>query len=226
MDEQVKARLIGATVLVVIAVLLVPELLSGPRRDAAEPAAAEGRRGTRTVTIDLGGAAASGARLQTPGPAEPAPRATSPSPTVAAPGSNATRDETDVVEAEAPPAVKPSATVAASEPIPPPPAQTTSSTVKPEPATAKPTVTATKPATTAAGGWAVQVGAFSSAQTARKLVTDLKKDGLPAYVAPLDRNGKTLHRVRVGPAPTRADADKLAARLKARGLPASVVSGA
>jgi DedD protein len=72
----------------------------------------------------------------------------------------------------------------------------------------------------------VQVGAFGSADTARKLVSDLKKDGLPAYVAPLSRNGKTLHRVRVGPESTRADADKLAAKLKGRGLPASVVSGA
>jgi DedD protein len=69
------------------------------------------------------------------------------------------------------------------------------------------------------------VGAFGSADTARKLAADLKGDGLPAYVAPLARNGKTLHRVRVGPEPSRAEADKVAARLKARGLQASVVSG-
>ena len=69
MDEQVKARLIGATVLVVVAVALVPELLSGPKRDADE-AAVDATKGTRTVTIDLGGAVASGARVQ---PAEPAP---------------------------------------------------------------------------------------------------------------------------------------------------------
>jgi hypothetical protein len=64
MDEQVKARLIGATVLVAIAVLLVPELLSGPKRDVSGPAAGDGKRGTRTYTIDLGGAVASGARVQ------------------------------------------------------------------------------------------------------------------------------------------------------------------
>ena len=71
----------------------------------------------------------------------------------------------------------------------------------------------------------MQVGAFGSAATARKLVSDLKRDGFPAYVSPLSRSGKTLHRVRVGPAPNRADADSLAARLKARGLPATVVTG-
>jgi len=77
----------------------------------------------------------------------------------------------------------------------------------------------------AKGAFSVQVGAFGSEATARKLVNDLKADGMPAYIAPLSKSGKTLHRVRVGPAPDRAAADKLAARLKARGLPVSVVSG-
>jgi DedD protein len=74
------------------------------------------------------------------------------------------------------------------------------------------------------GGYSVQVGAFGSADAARKLVGRLEKDGLSAYVAPLERGGKTLHRVRVGPTATRADADKLAARLQARGLPGPVVA--
>jgi DedD protein len=77
----------------------------------------------------------------------------------------------------------------------------------------------------AKGGFSVQVGAFGSEATARKLVADLKADGMPAYIAPLSKSGKTLHRVRAGPVPDRAAADKLAARLKARGLPVSVVSG-
>ena len=77
----------------------------------------------------------------------------------------------------------------------------------------------------AKGEFSVQVGAFGSEATARKLVADLKADGMPAYIAPLSKSGKTLHRVRAGPVPDRAAADKLAARLKARGLPVSVVSG-
>jgi cell division septation protein DedD len=70
----------------------------------------------------------------------------------------------------------------------------------------------------------VQVGAFSAAATARKLVADLGKDGLTAYVAPLERGGKTLHRVRVGPVASKAEAEQLAARLKTRGLPGSIVA--
>jgi DedD protein len=67
------------------------------------------------------------------------------------------------------------------------------------------------------------VGAFSSADGARRLVGELKGAGFPAYLlspAP----GKKLHRVRVGPVADRAAADQLAARLKARGLPVNVTS--
>jgi cell division septation protein DedD len=218
MDEQVKARLIGATVLVVIAVALVPELLSGPKRGTMS-GAADPNKGTRTVVIDLGGAVASGARVQ---PAEPAPapaREPSRLTPLDVPGENVRRDDPPAEEASPVEPARPAATVASSEPIAPPPAAA-------PPPVAKPAATGgTKTtATSGTGGWAVQVGAFGSAESARKLVGELKKDGLSAYVAPLNRSGKTLHRVRVGPAATRAEADKLAVRIKGRGLPASVVA--
>ncbi len=55
MDQTLQARLIGATVLVALAVLLIPELLSG--RKTVEPAADAGAAapGSRTFTIELGG---------------------------------------------------------------------------------------------------------------------------------------------------------------------------
>jgi len=218
MDEQVKARLIGATVLVAIAVLLVPAVLSGPKRGSTTPAAAEGKRATRTYTVDLGGAVASGARLQPePRPAPPA-RETPRLPTVEAPGVVAEHAGQDVdadVDAAARPeaAAAPAAAVATSEP----PAKPTVSAMSSAPSSTTAVVNSAR------SGWAVQVGAFGSADSARKLVSSLAKDGLPAYVAPLSRNGKTLHRVRVGPQPTRAAADDVAASLKRRGLPAAVV---
>ena len=49
-----------------------------------------------------------------------------------------------------------------------------------------------------------------------KLVADLQAAGMPAYVAPLSRSGKTLHRVRVGPVPTGRAADKLPAERSRR----------
>jgi DedD protein len=216
MDEQVKARLIGATVLVVIAVALVPELLSGPKRGAG-PDGADPSRATRTVVIDLGGAVASGSRVQ---PTETAPvREPSRLSPVDVPGEGARRDDPsdDTAAGEvAEPA--PASRAASSEPIARPPAAATPVVAKPAPTAAAP-----RTATAGSGDWAVQVGAFGSAESARKLVGQLQNDGLSSYVAPLSRNGKTLHRVRVGPVDTRAEADKLAARVKARGLPASVV---
>ena len=76
----------------------------------------------------------------------------------------------------------------------------------------------------ARGGWAVQVGAFGSAEAANKLVRQLQSADFAAYVAPVSRSGKTLHRVRVGPVTERAGAEALVPALKARGLPATVVA--
>ena len=64
MEQPLKARLIGASILVVLAVALVPELLSGPKNSTAGGAAPGSTKGTRTVTIDLGGAVAAGARIE------------------------------------------------------------------------------------------------------------------------------------------------------------------
>jgi DedD protein len=199
MEEQLKARLIGATVLVVIAVALVPELLSG-RKQATPQVAAEGGRGTRTYTIDLGvGAESPRPAEPVPTPAQPVAQETPPTPTVAAEAAPSGDVPPEQADAAAEPVAAPIATApAAPEPTPAAPVQ---------------------------GRWSVQVGAFGSAEAARKLVSELKRDGFPAYISPLSRSGKTLHRVRVGPAPNQADADRLAARLKARGLPATVVTG-
>jgi cell division septation protein DedD len=217
MEEQVKARLIGATILVVIAVALVPELLSGPRRQAETDAEAPAKRGTRTYTIDLSGGSGAAKPMALPKPsADPAAGGTR-LPTVAPPGPAADRGSADRVASEAPEAPVPTVARTAAAPAPAEPVVT-------PPAAPKPSATTPVAQPPAQGGWAVQVGAFGSAATARNLVAELQGDGYSAYVAPLVRNGKTLHRVRVGPQPVRADAEKLAGRLKARGLPASVVA--
>jgi DedD protein len=241
MEQQVKARLIGATVLVVLAVVLVPELLSGPRHSSSPADATEEKRDTRRVVIDLASAVEAGSRVQPVATtAETKPREPVPLPTVQVPGEAAEKGEADEaapksVPESAPAATspsKPATTKPASNTMPAkvassgaPAATTAAATPRPATSTAKPSAEPSRPATKAAGGgWTVQVGAFGSAETARKLVADLKRDGQSAYIAPLRRDGKTLHRVRVGPVPTRADADKLATRLKGKGLPASVVA--
>jgi cell division septation protein DedD len=231
MDEQLKARLIGAVVLVAIAVLLIPELLSG--RKAEEPAAAATAgttaHGTRTYTIDLSGGATASQATE-PG-SQPAPAVTAlpvppqPQPQPQAQAATAAEDTdpsppdkvgpaaTPQPAAKAPAAVSPTSPPAAKAAAPPAPAPaaTAASGAKPAPAPSK-------------GGMAVQVGAFSTAAAANKLIGQLKGAGFSAYPAPISKSGKTLHRVRVGPVGSRAEADQLAAKLKARGLPATVVT--
>ena len=208
MDEQLKTRLIGAVVLVVIAVLLIPELLSGRKAATAPPADVAAERGTRTYTIDLGSGAlpAPGSGNTTPPPvARPAPPPPAlpvpsgpPQPTLSAPAAEAATATATTTE----PALK-TAPPAAVQTAPPP---------------VNPSATPTK------DGWTVQVGAFGTAATARKMVSDLNSAGFKAYVSPLAKGGKTLHRVRVGHLADRPDADQLAAKLKGRGLPATVVA--
>lgn len=221
MDEQLKARLIGATVLVVLAVLLVPEMLSGRKPEMSEGAASGESRGTRTHVIDLGGAVSKGQQVA-PGPA-PSARPTPPD--NEAPSTSATTaSPTGSAESQSE-----ATTVAVAEPEPeptPPVKRPASSTPVPSslPAKTRAAPAATNTRTAAAGSWSVQVGAFGSSDSARKLVSDLKRDGYTAYVSPLAREGKTLHRVRVGPESSRDAADRLAGRLKGRGLPAAVVA--
>lgn len=205
MDESLKARLIGAAVLVAVAVLLIPELLSGRKTAEPQPAGSAEARGTRTFTIELNGGSA-------PGDPQPPPVTEAPAPAPVA--------ATEQPAAEPPVAASPEP---APEPVAPrePPAVAKAPAAMPD----KPPVeTAAAPAAVTRGGWAVQVGAFGSATAAQRLVTDLQGAGYRAYVSPVTRSGKTLHRVRVGPEAGRDDANRLAERLKGRGLPTAVVA--
>jgi cell division septation protein DedD/uncharacterized membrane protein required for colicin V production len=226
MEETLKARLIGAAVLVALAVLLIPELLSG--RKAVEPVAEEGtgQRGTRTFTIELGQGPGQATRSQ------PISTATAPTPAAVA-STEVPADAKAAAEVPVEPQVEPTAeTPTPVQAEAAAPATTPAKAVqepKSAPATAETAPAAARaepqppPALTAGGGWAVQVGAFSSTETARKLVKDLGGAGYRAFVSPVSKGGKTLYRVRVGPEADKAGAEQLAQRLKARGLPATVV---
>jgi DedD protein len=221
MEESLKARLIGAAVLVAIAVLLIPELLSG--RKAVEPVAEEGAgpRGTRSFTIELGGAPGQSARSPTT-----SPQSSTGSPPAPASVTDLPEAESEATAGSAP---QPEPMAAAERP---PPAEagtataqppTTAGTVESPPVSVAPPPRPAAAAPAPGGAWAVQVGAFGSAETARKLVKDLTGAGYRAYVSPVERGGKTLHRVRVGPEADKASAAQVAQRLKGRGLPATVV---
>ena len=68
------------------------------------------------------------------------------------------------------------------------------------------------------GAFVVQLAAFSDHYGARSLVVKLKRGGFPGYTEAVATDKGTLHRVRVGPYPTREAADAARAKLKAAGF--------
>lgn len=216
MDQTLQARLIGATVLVALAVLLIPELLSG--RKTADSAVDEGAaaKGTRSFTIELGSPGG-----QMPVPATPVPAATAPAARMPAPQAGEPRTTEAMPDAVA--AVEPPDVTPATGPVPSPPTERSAGPGAQPASTAQP-APALPAQPVQAGGWVVQVGAFGSADAARRLVDDLSAAGFEAHLSPVTRSGRTLHRVRVGPVGGRPAADQLAQRLKGRGLPAAVVA--
>lgn len=66
----------------------------------------------------------------------------------------------------------------------------------------------------ATGGWIVQVASLANPAGAGRLVEELKKQGFSAFVTQSQVEGKTYHRVRVGPLANRVAADAMVESLK------------
>lgn len=197
MNDQLKQRLVGAIVLVALAVIFVPMLLQGNKRSGipmfgsnvpAKPAVKAGE-------IDI--------PLQVPPPAPEAP---------------ATVVEQPVKPASAT-AAKTHQPVPAPAPHTPPPTAAATAAVK---APTKPVTAPAKPAAPPAEAWAVQVGSFGESRNALKMRDSLRAKGYPAYVERVQVDGGASYRVRVGPMLVRSDADalqgKLAAKLHVHGI--------
>jgi DedD protein len=202
MDSRAKQRLTGAVILVALFVLLVPELLTGPRSADAPGTAAE--EGMRRYTIDLNAANPSAPPAETPAPAVALPQPASES--LAKPG-----DAAEPAASALPPAPAAAAPMAATAP---PSAAVTPpvETPKPAPATA-----------VAPGSFVVQLGSFGSRDNADRLVRDMTAKGFAAFVAPIKSGGRELNRVRVGPTRDRTQAEALAAQLRRVGQSGSIV---
>jgi DedD protein len=217
MDRRVKERLVGATILVVLLVLIVPELLSGPKGSRAPTAEMPPAEATRNVTVDL--ATSKATRVEEPVAGE------EPAPASAAGGASAA----DEVPSGAAPV--PSAAVAA------PPTITTLRAQQPESAVENPaspptSASATSPAAKASAaheaadggrhGWTVQLGSFASQGNADQLVRQLKgQEG--AYVSSIGKGANRRYRVRIGPLADRTAADRVRLKLTKAGHPASLV---
>jgi DedD protein len=225
-DTHLKERLVGAAVLVAVAVILIPEMLSGPSDRAAdgagERAAEEG--GVRTYTIDLGDRARSGANDAVP-PAETTAAAVEETP--ARPPEIVPEASVPVAVPENQQAVNTQARAGAPEPradVQP------ASEAKAAQAASAPTAPAQSAQAVArpAGGqsqpWVVQIGSFANQATADKLSQDLKRRGYASFVVPFKPGAQTLYRVRIGPMKARSDADAVVQKLKREGTAATIVA--
>jgi DedD protein len=218
-------------VLVAIAIILIPEMLSGPRDAApAGESAQSADGGMKTYTIDLNAPKAREAEQPAEQPVEIAP---APQPDREAPSPAQLPGESSAqVAVQAAPQLPPPAQ-AASEVVerkPPPERVAEKLTDKPaEPSASKPIEKpvdrpADKPTSPPTGGWAVQVASFGVRATSERIADDLKAKGFSAYVMSVAVKEQTMYRVRVGPVRDREAAEALLKKVKPLHPNAAVVT--
>lgn len=203
MDPALKQRLVGAVVLVALAVIFLPMLVKGPAPESGVggvslelPPAPDGGFQTRELPLVTPGVAPGGGvvGMDVPG----ATRDADALPTVDA-GRPAAPD--------APAAPQDAADLADAPPPRPAPA------AEPTPRGATAPADGMFPAPTAGGDWAVGFGTYSTAAAADRIVGDLRASQLPGFRERATVDGRTVYRVRIGPYASRAEAE--AARLRA-----------
>ncbi|MBB6599835.1 SPOR domain-containing protein [Luteimonas sp. MC1825] len=232
MDSGLKQRLIGAAVLIALAVIFLPMLVQGPAPDSGVsdlslqvPSAPGGQYATRDLPLVVPNATSSAGLLADDGSLATVDTATAPTPAGAR-----SDDAADLSSAQ--PLVEEDGVVAT--PLPPDPAAAAAApaaavvptpAVTPAVAAAKP-VDAPKPvaaapaqrlpAATAGGDYVVSFGAYATRADAGAVVDRLRKASLPGYVEETTVNGRDAWRVRIGPYASRADAES--ARITAGGI--------
>ena len=209
MDTALRNRLTGAALLILLAVILLPEMLTGEggARSVPTETVAGVDQPVQTYDFDLS------EQAEVPPPAVEAP---APTPTPAPASTPAST---------VPPSLPPAA--ATTTPATPPPAApvvaATPPKVESKPAVEPKPVTASKPVSAPETGYFVQIGVFSNQASANRLATELRKKKFAVVVTKIDE-AKPLHRVRVGPEADRKAAEALAKRLASAGHKGSVVS--
>jgi DedD protein len=212
MNEQIKRRLIGIAVMVLVA-LAIAAMLPEPR---LQPTLDED---VRVVTIPL-----QEERIVSVPATGDEPARYDGAGSASSPPQIAGDEDTEALSTPAPvatpkPTPRPTATPTATPRPTAPPAATPASTLKlsptmgPSPATPRPTATATPAATAApavpvATAWWVQIGSYADIGNARETEARVAALGQPTVMAPIEAAGTTLYRVRAGPYPSEARAQE------------------
>lgn len=207
---MLKQRLVGAIVLVALAVIFIPMLLEEPDRDLVPQMDSVPESAGEDFPEPLSAFPPAGEV-----PEEPAETVVRETPETGEDGS-----ETAAVAEESAPAPEAGSGTKSQKqetPSPPPSAEHTAS--RPQEPRAEPAPAAENGGKlTALGSWVVQVGSFSSRKNALGLRDRLRKAGFATQVEKVRVKGKVHYRVRVGPFLERTAAERARSKLVASGL--------
>lgn len=231
MDPALKQRLIGAAVLVALAVIFLPMLLGGPspdpQRGSDVPLAippAPGRPLT-TREIPLGLPPTPGVTAHDPAPVGPAPVDSDRVVTIDADAAART-DALDPADRPLDPVAEASAGDAAAA-VEPPISAVEPPTPAPAPADAPPQAAAETTPTPAGGSrFVVNLGSYTNRDNAEALRARLQKAGVTVYAESISVDGKPATRLRAGPYANRGEAEAARQRVQRSegGLPAVVLT--
>ncbi len=192
MHQRLKERLVGAAVLVVIAVIFIPMLLTGPIESGSITKTNIPDRPTEKFNSKLIPLSDTNKPIAEVGEND------------SVEGGSETKEVTGVTKQSSD--VSPNNTPDKTE------SNDSASITEKKPVQKK----VVKEKQVGLSAWVVQLGSFSSKVNADKLKLNLRKSGFPAFVEPLAQKGKKSYRVRVGPEILRADADALLKKIKAK----------
>ncbi len=241
MDKALKQRLVGASVLVALAVVVLPMLLGGQPESPPEARQIEIPPKPRETSFETRRFPIGEQPADTPSvvpPAGEAPPVSLPAPRIE-PATEGEPESALAAEAATDNAAAAPVEAGDPEPVTPPdeadatspePGAATASTGDPDAGDgaepllveAEPTPSEAAPAPTPApatpadpdGRYLVQVASFSATGNATRLASRLREQGLPVIEDTVDSEAGTLHRVRLGPFDDRARADQAMATLR------------
>ena len=206
-QQRARHRLIGAAVLVLIAVVGLPRILD------SKP---------KSVTNDIA------VNIVTSLPSPSAEIKTNEKPKVEAPADKAVKESAPELKAEVKPEVKAEAkpeTKAETKPVAPAPSKSTTlglaagEEVVATPAKPKTEEAAPKSAATGSGKFVIQIGAFASEERAKGWIAKLKDQKIPNYVLNKSgADGAKLYVLRAGPYADKDAAEAAERKIKAMGL--------
>lgn len=222
--HQMKRRLLGASVLIIVAVIVLPLVLDGSGTESRFRRVEQVRQ-EPPVVLDAGQPPPADLRKPIANSAE---KPADPAPVVAVekdiplsavagtdekPESGSEPDRSEPTTAtEATPRAKPPAeevvtSVQAPNPSPPPAPSPTP--LPAPPPTPVPAQTPTAAVAGDPGAWIIQAGSFSTEARAASLRDQLRDAGLPAFFSRASSRGQSVYRVKVGPVSQRERADSV-----------------